>query len=436
MRFRKHIALFISLVTLVGGSALGQPVSDEMRQAARKLYFEGAKLQDEGRFADALDRFSRAQRLVQAPTHLVRMAQCQAMLHKLVEAAETYRQVMNSRLPDNAPPAFVQAQQQAAAELPQVEARIPTVKVDVSPSQVKDLQLSFNGQAVDTALVGVARPINPGTHTIAVVAPGYNRAEQTVALKEGESRVVPIVLQPGGAPAPVVVPVVPANPPPPAQPAPAAAPVPAEYKPAESKPRGPSSGLLLGVRIGGSIPTGKLQKNIAFADRAKGGIAFGPEVAFRFERMFLVQAIYEHARYGQGDAVSGFGTSNQTVTTEQYGHYVGGHLGILTNPEGTGFFGEAGVGYRLFTQSLNVTGGGVAGTQVKETYEGGQFTLGAGLGIKAGPVRLIPKVSVALGAFTKVTVQGPSTQTAAVDDAGHAIWMVGLSGAYNIDFKP
>ena len=119
-------------VVLVPRAALAQ-ISDSERAAARQLYAEGTDLQNAGKYEEALDKFQRAQKVFSAPTNLLRIAQCQASLGKLVESAETYRTLIRTPLPPNSPPAFEQAVDAAKGELAQVEPRVPKIKIDVSP---------------------------------------------------------------------------------------------------------------------------------------------------------------------------------------------------------------------------------------------------------------------------------------------------------------
>src|ERR1700678_2428558 len=95
-------------------------VSDAERVAARELFHAGDELQRAGHFAEALDKFQRAQQVFHAPTNLLRIAECDAALGRLVESAEAYREVARTSLASDAPPAFQAAVEQARAELAQV----------------------------------------------------------------------------------------------------------------------------------------------------------------------------------------------------------------------------------------------------------------------------------------------------------------------------
>ena len=91
-------------------------MSDAERAAARDLFKQGDELQRAGKYADALDKFQRAQQVFQAPTNVLRIAECQTQLGKLVEATEAYRSVIRWPLAPGAPPAFQSAIDQAKVE--------------------------------------------------------------------------------------------------------------------------------------------------------------------------------------------------------------------------------------------------------------------------------------------------------------------------------
>src|SRR5580692_2306439 len=123
--------------------ASAQVVSEADRQAARELFGQGYKLQQAGNYAEALDKFSRAQAVFSAPTNLLHIAECQAQLGLLVESVETYRGLIAMPLPAGAPAAFSAAQTQAKAEMQQVEARIPKVHIEIAPASVQNVGVTI-----------------------------------------------------------------------------------------------------------------------------------------------------------------------------------------------------------------------------------------------------------------------------------------------------
>lgn len=174
--------------------ALPQTVGDADRAAARDLYNEGVALQQKSP-QDALDKFERSYKVYAAPTTYLHLVQCQVALGKLVEAAEGYRALARLSLPAGSSKPFYDAQATASQELAALEPRIPRVKISVTPGDTKGLGVALDGLTYNTALLGIARPIDPGTHKLVVTAPGFIASEQTLDVKERDQKDVSVVLK-------------------------------------------------------------------------------------------------------------------------------------------------------------------------------------------------------------------------------------------------
>lgn len=262
--------------TVVPKAAFAQAqLSEAERKAtARSLFSQGVKEQEAGRHAEALALFEKAQKLYDAPTHLLHIAQCQVALGKFVEAAETYETLKRVQLAPNSPDVFVQAKAQAETDLPAVRARIANLRIDLTPKpeQLRNLQLVVNDVVIPNELVGVARPVNPGPTKIVARAEGYKDASIDVVLKDRESRSVGLALQPGQgtAPVPVVVP------PPSGHRADEPRPAPKHYDPDSDK--GSPAPKIPGTRIGlvytPSFPVDKTQSLALDAPTHNIGVGF------------------------------------------------------------------------------------------------------------------------------------------------------------------
>jgi hypothetical protein len=447
------LALALPLGLSLATPAYAQTVSDSERAAAREMFLQGDALQREGKFEQALDKFQRAQKVFSAPTNLLRMAQCQAALGRLVESASTYRMIINTPLPPGSPPAFQQAIDQARAELPQVEPRIPRLKIEVTPANVPNTAVQIDGTQVNPALVGEPLPRDPGQHKITVFAPGYAPAEQTVQLKERETKTVGFTLKsmpgvtytpggvdPGPGPGPGPAPTVysPTGtaptympPPPPPPPPPPDAPIP---QPIE----GARSSVLAGLRFGYNIPGGEFQQGTQSDALAKGGVGLGLEVGLRFSRNWIIMGILERAFLGKGTDPH-FAVPNSTAidSSSQGSSLAGAVFGYVSNPDKTSFYGELGVGYRWF----NVDHKRVLLVDSSETYGGPEFLLGVGIWLKAGRwVRIVPKASLGLGSFTSHSVECNATAATCpvsgdLKSATHTFGFLGITGYYNYDLK-
>src|SRR5262249_22312499 len=98
---------------------------------------------------------------------------------------------------------------------------------------------------------------------------------------------------------------------------------------------------------------------------------------------------------------------------------------------------EIGVDYRSISQKITISGGG-SSADLTESLSGAELVLGAGVHILlARTFRLIPKISVGLGAFSHPSCDS-SSGNCSIDEsrfntASHAFVFIGLGGYYNID---
>ena len=97
---------------------------------------------------------------------------------------------MRIDLPAGAPQAFKDAVSDAHKELPQVEPRIPSLRIDVNPSEAEGLKLKIDGEQLSSVVIGINRPTNPGRHLVEVSANGYEPASSSVDLALGGKQVV------------------------------------------------------------------------------------------------------------------------------------------------------------------------------------------------------------------------------------------------------
>jgi len=395
----------------------GPATSAADREAARNLYVEGFALQQAGNYSDALERFKRAQAVYPAPTTQLHIAECDAQLGHLVEAAEAYRALTRQQLAADANPAFIAAQTQAAAELQQVEPRIPHLHLDVTPHGIPGLSVTVDDQPMNVALLDVDRPVDPGAHKIAVMAPGYFRAEASVTIREREpTKKIVIPMRPtGGVLVPVPPPPPDGAPPPPPPPPEVVVPPPPIYVP-EYQSR---SGLFFGPRLGGLVPEGAS----SITDFVTSGFSLGGELDLRFARRLFFGAVVDHAFLGGGGAGGSAATTN-----------VGATFGVIVNPDHVSALFQVGIGYRVlsFTNTVQLPGvlGGVT-EPVGQSVHSPEGMLGGGVWIPIGHrVRLVPRIDVGFGSFDLAsTVAGSPSESST-----YGFINFNLAGYYNLDF--
>jgi hypothetical protein len=163
----------------------------ETRTAARDLATQGGQAFDAGHYEQAADFFLRAYELVKAPSIALMRARSLAKLGRLLDAIDVYEQTAHVRLQPGAPDAYVKAVQTARAEVEDVRARVPRLKITltgVEPSE--NPEVTIDDKPTPAALLGVERPMNPGSHHVAVLVSGQIRATRELSLDEAKSYAV------------------------------------------------------------------------------------------------------------------------------------------------------------------------------------------------------------------------------------------------------
>jgi len=416
----------------------------DKKAAARAAYGEGVQLQDQGKPAEALVKFETAQKMYDAPTHQLHIAECQALLGKLVESSETYETLQRLSLPAGSPEAFVQAQDQAKAEAPALRARIPTLKITIKPDpkSLQNLVINVNDKTMPAELIGIARPVNPGPYRLSATANGYaTKAPVEFALNEKEGAVKELVLEPGSGGAVVV-----AAPPPYGANGqqPQGATDPNKDKPPEQpkKEEGPpTTGLLFGAHGGLFVPSGNAGKDSAgdvkMDNVASSGGGLGIDFMARFAKIFLVGLRGEAIFLGGPDAKNV--PTGQTLTSTQRMFGAALLVGLLTSSEHVGFYTDLGFGYRAFSVDRTLATGSTS-VETTRDLNGTYFSLGVGVSIPAGPIRIVPKVGFDFGGLadssgaTATTTTNPvNTSTVQNQSAGYQLFFVGLAVFYSYD---
>jgi len=179
--------------------------TDEEKAGARAAATQGSAAFEKQHWAEALDLFTRAESLVHSPVHLLYKARSLAQLGQLVKAREAYLAVVRDESTSSSP-AMAKAREDAAKEVALLEPRLANLTVKVEGPGAAEANVEMDGVKVPIALVGVARPADPGQHTLQASAKGAAADPQTVTLKEGGGATVTLVLKPVAGAPPVLPP--------------------------------------------------------------------------------------------------------------------------------------------------------------------------------------------------------------------------------------
>jgi hypothetical protein len=191
---RRLVAGSLLLSLLVPAVASAQ--DEAAIAAARELGQQGSLDAKAGRCEEAVDKLSRAKKIIAVPTILVPLGECQIALGRVVVGTENLQAAAREVLAADAPDAFVKAQKRARQILPEALKKLARLRIDVAAPPGVTLTILDNGEPVDSVLVGVDRPADPTTHKVEISAPGFLKASAEIALASGESKRLELKLEP------------------------------------------------------------------------------------------------------------------------------------------------------------------------------------------------------------------------------------------------
>jgi hypothetical protein len=105
-------------------------------------------------------------------------------------------------LTEDSTPPFRRAVEEAQRELAELKPRIPELKLVLKGAAPEDVSVTMDGQPYSAALLGVERPVNPGSHQIVAQNNQGATTEAIVDLTEGAKEQVELVI--GGSQKPAV----------------------------------------------------------------------------------------------------------------------------------------------------------------------------------------------------------------------------------------
>jgi len=162
--------------------------------AARALAVEGVKLAQDDKCDQAIPKLERAEQLHHGPIVLSQLGECYVQTGRLVEGAEAMRSVLRTPQPDNATDAMKRAYTVARSTLESTKGKIAMLTITVEPSNGIDPRVTVDGKDVPDALLGAARPTDPGERQLEASAPGYLSTRRKVELSPGEEQAIALSL--------------------------------------------------------------------------------------------------------------------------------------------------------------------------------------------------------------------------------------------------
>jgi hypothetical protein len=177
-------SIFVLLV--IGSTALGDPTPQQQATAVA-LFNDAKQLMKDGKVADACKKFEASRNLYATVGTRLNLADCYSKLGRVFSAWAEFRETMLLAQKSNDPQRAEFAKQQMAL----LEPRLSHLTINVA-AQTPGLAIKTDDQALDTAAVGTALPIDPGEHVISASADGYDPWSQKITFTEKQSQTVSV----------------------------------------------------------------------------------------------------------------------------------------------------------------------------------------------------------------------------------------------------
>jgi hypothetical protein len=178
-------------VCLILGSlatqAAAQPSAQDRERARSLLDLGDAKFATRD-YAAALQAYRAADAIMGVPTTGIEVGRALEKLGRLVEARDAFIGVTRHPKRSDEPKPFTLARQNAERLAAELGPRIPVLTLELAGLEDgAEAQIALDGEAIDSALLGVPIKVNPGAHRLTGSAPGYAPVEHSLTLAEGQS---------------------------------------------------------------------------------------------------------------------------------------------------------------------------------------------------------------------------------------------------------
>ncbi|MBI5548958.1 MAG: hypothetical protein HY901_34175 [Deltaproteobacteria bacterium] len=168
---------------------------------ADALFTEGRQLIAGGKVDEACLKFAESYGLDPAVGTLINLASCEEKQQRVLSAWKHWEEAVKRLSADDK--RLPLAKEHATA----LGKRLPRLTIKLAAEAPQGTVVKRDGAVVPAAAMGAPQLVEPGAHTVEVIAEGREPARQLVAIAEGESKAVEAALGPPLAPAPMAVPV-------------------------------------------------------------------------------------------------------------------------------------------------------------------------------------------------------------------------------------
>lgn len=169
---------FACIATFATMQALAEPTAAE-RSLAAALFDQGRTLMAEGKLDEACSKLAESQRLDPGGGTLLNLALCHEKQGKIATAWTEFREARAMAKKDNRP----DRESAADGEIAKLEPMLSKVSVIVAlDAKISGMTVEIDGLPLPEAAWGTPFPVDPGTRTVIVKAPGYREWRSSVEI--------------------------------------------------------------------------------------------------------------------------------------------------------------------------------------------------------------------------------------------------------------
>ena len=198
MNTARH-ASFLAFSLVAAALAFEAPAAAQGADPAEVLFNRGLAALEKGRYSTACPDLAESQRLEPLPGTLFTLATCQDRWGHSATAVAKYTEYLAvyDRIPETRKAVQGERPKLARVQRDKLAVDLPELTLTLAPGAPAGVVVKRDGEVVAAAALGTGMQVDPGEHTVSIVAPGGGIREQQISLGKGEKKKVTLEVRDG-----------------------------------------------------------------------------------------------------------------------------------------------------------------------------------------------------------------------------------------------
>jgi hypothetical protein len=177
------VASSVAWVCVSEREAMAQTAADF--DNARELFKQGRALREEGKLAEALEKFRAANAYAATPIIAYELAKTYAQAGQPIEAREAYLSIARIKVDPTESDRSKECRKEAPDLAEQLRTKVASLTIRVQGPSGAVPTIKVDGIAMPTEALGQPRRVNPGTHEVTAKLEGGEEQKKSATLAEG-----------------------------------------------------------------------------------------------------------------------------------------------------------------------------------------------------------------------------------------------------------